>query len=68
MVLVLPGASGSLKRLALPASLNLLASYFGEKRAPPALADQAVYAGHDILGQDYVGSLGQCLYHTTSVT
>jgi hypothetical protein len=68
MVLILPGAGGGLERLALPASLNLLASYFGEKRAPPPLADQPVYAGHDILRQDHVGSLGRCLCHTTSVT
>ena len=68
VVLILPGASGGLERLALLASLDLLPSYFGEKRAPPALADQPVYAGHDILGQDNVGSLGQYLCHTFSVT
>jgi hypothetical protein len=57
-----------LERLALPASLNLLASHFGKKRAPPALADQPVYAGHDILGQGNAGSLGRHLCHTNSVT
>jgi hypothetical protein len=68
VVLILPGAGGGLERLALAASLNLLASYFGEERTPPALADQAVNAGHDILGENNVGSPGQCLYPTTSVT
>jgi len=67
VILILPGAGCGLERLALPASLNLLASHFGKKRAPPRLpASLSMPATTSSAGN--AGSLGRHLCHTNSVT
>jgi len=68
MVFVLPCSLGGAQSVALLAALDFIASHFGQKRTPAALADELVDVGNQVNRKDDVGSSAYSLRHTLSVT
>src|ERR1700683_2999630 len=68
MIFVFPRPRRFAQRLALLASLNLIARNVGEERTTPPLANQLVDVGDQVNRKNDVRSAAQNLRHTSSVT
>jgi len=68
VVLGFPCSGGFAQHFALAAELDLALSQLGEKRTSAPLADEFVDVGNQVNRQDDMGSSGQILWHTYSVT